>query len=78
MKFKDTVADDKYAYCFVTVTHPTFDSSVGRAVDCSCDISDIHRSLVQIRLEGFLKKFSQRVSYVSLKRTLNSIKSSIV
>ena len=78
MKFKDTVADDKYAYCFVIVTHPTFDSSVGRAVDCSCDISDIHRSLVQIRLEGFFKKFSQRVSYVSLKRTLNSIKSSIV
>ena len=56
MKFKDTVADDKYAYCFVIVTHPTFDSSVGRAVDCSCDISDIHRSLVQIRLEGLLLK----------------------
>ena len=29
-----------------------FDSSVGRAVDCSCSKSDIHRSLVQIRLEG--------------------------
>ena len=32
--------------------HPTFDSSVGRAVDCSCSASEIHRSLVQIRLEG--------------------------
>jgi hypothetical protein len=32
--------------------HPAFDSSVGRAVDCSCSMSDIHRSLVQIRLEG--------------------------
>merc|ERR1712055_462568 len=30
----------------------SFDSSVGRAVDCSCSMSDIHRSLVQIRLEG--------------------------
>ena len=29
-----------------------FDSSVGRAVDCSCSVSEIHRSLVQIRLEG--------------------------
>ena len=33
--------------------HVSFDSSVGRAVDCSCTLSDIHRSLVQIRLEGF-------------------------
>ena len=32
--------------------HQTFDSSVGRAVDCSCSASEIHRSLVQIRLEG--------------------------
>ena len=30
----------------------SFDSSVGRAVDCSCIVTDIHRSLVQIRLEG--------------------------
>ena len=29
---------------------PSFDSSVGRAVDCSGEV--IHRSLVQIRLEG--------------------------
>ena len=29
----------------------SFDSSVGRAVDCSG--ADIHRSLVRIRLEGF-------------------------
>ena len=35
-----------------TVTCHTFDSSVGRAVDCSCTLSEIHRSLVQIRLEG--------------------------
>ena len=33
----------------------SFDSSVGRAVDCSCSMSDIHRSLVQIRLEGVIK-----------------------
>ena len=32
--------------------HVAFDSSVGRAVDCSSHLSDIHRSLVQIRLEG--------------------------
>ena len=37
-----------------TVTCHTFDSSVGRAVDCSCTLSEIHRSLVQIRLEGVL------------------------
>jgi hypothetical protein len=32
----------------------TFDSSVGRAVDCRglSQVADIHRSLVQIRLEG--------------------------
>ena len=30
----------------------TFDSSVGRAVDCSWKMAVIHRSLVQIRLEG--------------------------
>ena len=39
--------------------HHTFDSSVGRAVDCSCTLSDIHRSLVQIRLEGVFVIFSQ-------------------
>ena len=32
----------------------SFDSSVGRAVDCSCIVADIHRSLVQIRLEGLV------------------------
>jgi hypothetical protein len=33
----------------------TFDSSVGRAVDCrGIKNVDIHRSLVQIRLEGLL------------------------
>ena len=31
----------------------TFDSSVGRAVDCSWLQTEIHRSLVQIRLEGW-------------------------
>ena len=31
----------------------SFDSSVGRAVDCS-GAADIHRSLVRIRLEGYL------------------------
>ena len=39
--------------CKLTFCHLTFDSSVGRAVDCSRTLSDIHRSLVQIRLEGF-------------------------
>ena len=39
------------AFCNTDTCH-TFDSSVGRAVDCSCTLSEIHRSLVQIRLEG--------------------------
>ena len=34
----------------------TFDSSVGRAVDCSM-ILVIHRSLVRLRLEGLFYKF---------------------
>ena len=41
------------AFCNTATCHP-FDSSVGRAVDCSCTLSEIHRSLVQIRLEGVL------------------------
>ena len=41
------------AFCTNNFYH-TFDSSVGRAVDCSCELSEIHRSLVQIRLEGVL------------------------
>ena len=41
------------AFCNNNAYH-TFDSSVGRAVDCSCELSEIHRSLVQIRLEGVL------------------------
>ena len=41
------------AFCNTATCH-TFDSSVGRAVDCSCTLSEIHRSLVQIRLEGVL------------------------
>ena len=36
----------------LTIDYISFDSSVGRAVDCSSTMSDIHRSLVQIRLEG--------------------------
>ena len=40
--------------------YPTFDSSVGRAVDCSCSMSDIHRSLVQIRLEGVFAVFIKK------------------
>ena len=42
-------------YTLVIILHlcyVSFDSSVGRAVDCSCTLSVIHRSLVQIRLEG--------------------------
>ena len=34
------------------IIHPSFDSSVGRAEDCSGKLSDILRSLVQLRLEG--------------------------
>ena len=34
---------------------PSFDSSVGRAVDCSGVV--IHRSLVRIRLEGYFPHF---------------------
>ena len=41
--------DDIYK---LPVSQCSFDSSVGRAVDCSSTLSDIHRSLVQIRLEG--------------------------
>ena len=44
--------------CKLTFCHLTFDSSVGRAVDCSRTLSDIHRSLVQIRLEGFFFYFN--------------------
>ena len=43
----------------------TFDSSVGRAVDCSgTQLIGIHRSLVQIRLEGnfFLPVFVFRMN----------------
>ena len=48
--------------CKLTFCHLTFDSSVGRAVDCSRTKSDIHRSLVQIRLEGvFLFKLHYHV-----------------
>ena len=36
----------------------SFDSSVGRAVDCSG--VGIHRSLVRIRLEGFLFALLQK------------------
>ena len=41
------------------LTHITFDSSVGRAEDCSWlkIEADILRSLVQIRLEGIFFKF---------------------
>ena len=44
--------NQNYFTGFSSQKHQTFDSSVGRAVDCSCTLSDIHRSLVQIRLEG--------------------------
>ena len=44
----------------------TFDSSVGRAVDCRWYRAVIHRSLVQIRLEGYIflifKKFTHSTS----------------
>ena len=52
--------DDIYK---LTVSHCTFDSSVGRAVDCSSTLSDIHRSLVQIRLEGFLTKILHQLNF---------------
>ena len=45
---------DQFLCLLKPTCHITFDSSVGRAVDCSWKIADIHRSLVQIRLEGFL------------------------
>ena len=37
---------------FSHVRSSPFDSSVGRAVDCRWRTTVIHRSLVQIRLEG--------------------------
>ena len=60
------------AFCNTDTCH-TFDSSVGRAVDCSCTLSEIHRSLVQIRLEGgnfsFQQKLSQTVSKAPTRLT---------
>ncbi len=38
--------------CVSFLLSHSFDSSVGRAVDCSITRADIHRWLVQIRLEG--------------------------
>ncbi len=35
-----------------------FDSSVGRAEDCSCSCTDILRSLVRLRLEGVFAKIN--------------------
>ncbi|KRY87203.1 hypothetical protein T4D_14707 [Trichinella pseudospiralis] len=47
----------------VKLIHRPSDSSVGRAVDCS-DSSEIHRSLVQIRLGGiFLSSASSYLLY---------------
>ena len=51
--------NQNYFTGFSSLKHQTFDSSVGRAVDCSCYWSEIHRSLVQIRLEGVFV-FDQR------------------
>ena len=46
-----------YGYSELLCAHQSsFDSSVGRAVDCSGVV--IHRSLVRIRLEGFLFHFN--------------------
>ena len=56
-----------FAVACVEYDLQAFDSSVGRAVDCSCSMSEIHRSLVQIRLEGvFVDIFSS--SAVMLKQ----------
>ena len=54
-------ANQSYPCVVLSVTHITFDSSVGRAVDCSWHTreTDIHRSLVRIRLEGVLLLFIQ-------------------
>ena len=46
--------------------YTSLDSSVGRAVDCSCTLSDIHRSLVQIRLEGFFVKINFVTKWASI------------
>ena len=63
--FRKLVQSDRIYYCnvkglsvAVSICQPSFDSSVGRAVDCSG--VDIHRSLVRIRLEGFLFALLQK------------------
>ncbi len=52
-------------------SHPTFDSSVGRAEDCSRNmIAAILRSLVRLRLEGiFLPFFIVVEKNVNFKRS---------
>ena len=49
-------ANHNYLCVVQHTTYLTFDSSVGRAVDCSRTL-DIHRSLVRLRLEGLFYKF---------------------
>ena len=50
--WRSLTANHSYLCVVILISYLTFDSSVGRAVDCSSTMSDIHRSLVQIRLEG--------------------------
>ncbi len=60
----------KFEMCKIWKCHEIypFDSSVGRAVDCRSNHSDIHRSLVQIRLEGdiFVLIFKQEKYHTSI------------
>ena len=50
----------------------SFDSSVGRAVDCSSAMSDIHRSLVQIRLEGIFFNSTQFLFTILTRGKVNA------
>ena len=62
MTFEIPVPPSYSLYCAVSFTRDrilisTFDSSGGRAVDCRWFKSDIHKSLVQIRLDGVFYPF---------------------
>lgn len=67
----------KYVFCPIQVI--TFDSSVGRAVDCSSQNlsslrTEIHRSLVQLRLEGSNTNFFRKYFIDNFYLNLTSLK----
>ena len=57
--------------CRKYVRKVTLDSSVGRAVDCSGDSLDIHRSLVRFRFERFIL-FATQCTEAFLSREIDA------